>query len=252
MGPGRALGVTTTEMDRFPELPPLEPDAVHVWMTDCAPESGHRPRLLAATTDAERERAARFHRREDGERFLVAHGTLRLLLAGYLRCDPLTLRFGAHANGKPFVEGARIHFNLSHSGALALIAVARSRQVGVDVEEVRPMPDLDNVATRVCTPGELAVLTSLPEGERSRAFLAMWTRKEALAKATGEGIGGIFRDGRHAPADTHDGWTLIPVSDLPGYVACVAAEGEGWHLVRRTVVMPATATTAPTDTNETR
>jgi 4'-phosphopantetheinyl transferase len=213
----------------------LEPDTVHVWTTDCDAESGHRAHRVASTTGEERERAARFHRREDGERFLFAHGTLRLVLADYLRCDPLALRFGAHANGKPFVEGANIEFNLSHSGALALIAVARGRRVGVDVEQVRPMSDLERIAGRVCTPGELATLAGLAESQRDRAFLAMWARKEALAKATGEGIGGVFRDARDAPADPDVEWTLADLSDLPGYVACVAAEGVGWRISRRSV-----------------
>jgi 4'-phosphopantetheinyl transferase len=210
----------------------LEPDTVHVWTTDCDAESGHRPYRLAATTHDERERAARFHRREDGERFLFAHGTLRLVLADYLRCDPLALRFGAHANGKPSVEGADIEFNLSHSGGLALIAVAQSRRVGVDVEQVRPMPSLESVAARVCTPGELATLAGLAESQRDHAFLAMWTRKEALAKATGEGIGGVFRDARDGPAGTGVQWTLADLTDLPGYVACVAVEGAGWRIAR--------------------
>lgn len=205
---------------------------VHVWTADSDAESGHRPHRLACTTGDERERAARFHRREDGERFLFAHGTLRLVLADYLQCDPLALRFGAHANGKPFVEGADIEFNLSHSGALALIAVARGRRVGVDVEQVRPMPDLERVAGRVCTPGERATLAGLASPQRDHAFLAMWTRKEALAKATGEGIGGVFRDARDGPADPDVEWTLADVSDLPGYVACVAAEGVGWRISR--------------------
>ena len=205
---------------------------MHVWTTDCDAESGDRPHRLASTTSDERERATRFHRPEEGERFLFAHGTLRLVLADYLRCDPLALRFGVHANGKPFVEGADIEFNLSHAGALALIAVARGRRVGVDVEQVRPMPDLDRVAGRVCTPGELATLAGLAKPQREQAFLAMWTRKEALAKATGEGIAGVFRDARDAPADPDVEWTLADVSDLPGYVACVAAEGVGWRISR--------------------
>ena len=107
--------------------------------------------------------------------------------------------------------------------------------MGVDVEQLRPMPDLDSVAARVCTPGELATLAGLAQPQRERAFFAMWTRKEALAKATGEGIGGVFRDARQAGVATHGNWTLADVSDLPGYAACVAAEGTGWKLVRRTI-----------------
>lgn len=233
MGPGRPSGVTTPEAHRYHDLPVPEPDEVHVWVAHLDPESGESPRRVAATTDAERERASRFHRREDAERYLLAHGALRLVLADYLACDPLVVRFGAHENGKPFLEDARLEFNLSHSGALALIAVAQSRQVGVDVEQLRPMPDLESLAARVCTPGELATLADLAEPHRERAFFAMWTRKEALAKATGEGISAVVRDARHAPADAQDRWTLSEVRDLPGYAACVAAEGAWWQLVRR-------------------
>jgi 4'-phosphopantetheinyl transferase len=220
---------------RYNDLLLPEPDKVHVWVASLVPESAESPRWLAATTDAERDRASRFYRPEDGQRYLFAHGVLRLLLGGYLTCDPVSLRFGARENGKPFLEGAPLEFNLSHSGALALIAVARSRQVGVDVEEVRPMADLDSVAARVCTPAELATLAGLAEPHRGRAFFAMWVRKEALAKATGEGLGAVFRDARHAPVarvDAKDRWTLADVDDVPGYAACVAAEGAGWRLVR--------------------
>jgi 4'-phosphopantetheinyl transferase len=206
---------------------------VHLWVANLDPASGAFPARFAATTDAERERASRFHRRDDGDRYLAAHGALRLLLASYLTCDPLGLRFAVNENGKPFLDGQRVQFNLSHSGDLALIAVAWSRQVGVDVEQVRPMSDLESVAARVCTPVELATLAGLARPERERAFFAMWTRKEALAKATGEGIGAIVRDARHAVGEEQDRWTVTEVGDLAGYAASVAAEGAGWALVRR-------------------
>lgn len=235
MGAGRLTGVSTPGDRPHHDLQLPEPDKVDVWVAHLDPGSGELARRVAATTGAERQRASRFHRRLDGDRYLSAHGALRLLLADYLACDPLSLCFGTHENGKPFLEGARLEFNLSHSGALALIAVARTRQVGVDVEQLRPMTDLEGVAARVCTPGELATLAGLAEPHRERAFLAMWTCKEALAKATGEGIGGVVRDARHAPADAQDRWTLAEVTDLPGYAACVAAEWAGWHLVQRTM-----------------
>lgn len=233
MGAERPRGITIPKADRAPDLPPPAPDHVHLWVANLDPASGAFPARFAATTDAERERASRFHRRDDGDRYLAAHGALRLLLASYLTCDPLGLRFAVNENGKPFLDGERVQFNLSHSGDLALIAVAWSRQVGVDVEQVRPMSDLESVAARVCTPVELATLAGLAQSERERAFFAMWTRKEALAKATGEGIGAIVRDARHAVGEGKDRWTVTEVGDLAGYAASVAAEGAGWALVRR-------------------
>src|SRR5215216_1000089 len=132
MGAERPLGVTTPQANRGQDLQPPAPDQVHVWVANLDSGSGEWSRRLSATTVAERERALRFYRREAGERYLAAHGVLRVLLAGYLTCDPLALRFGVHKNGKPFLEDARLQFNLSHSGAMALIGVAQSRQVGVD------------------------------------------------------------------------------------------------------------------------
>ena len=216
-----------------PALPPY--DEVHLWVVDLDASPEQAPRRLMATTAAERERASRFRLPGAGERYLAAHGALRLILAGYLARDPLSVCLSADERGKPFLEDMTttgdLQFNLSHSGTLALVAVARGRQVGVDVEQLRHMPDLDGVAERICTPAERSALGALAESHRESAFFALWTRKEAFAKATGEGIGAIARG---LDLVRQDRWTLVEVTDLPGYAACVAAEGTGWQLVRRT------------------
>ena len=210
-------------------------DEVHVWVVSLDPQTALASRQVAAVTAAERERAGWFQRRGDGERYLLARGALRLLLGDYLACDPATLHFSTGEHGKPFLEHARLEFNLSHSGSLALIGVTHGRRVGVDVEQIRPMPNLLDVADRVCTADELSMVKRLPDRDRERVFFAIWTRKEALAKATGEGIAAIFRGGREVTL--HDGlsWTVSELTDLPGYAASVAAEGSGWRLVRRTL-----------------
>jgi 4'-phosphopantetheinyl transferase len=233
MGSDEPLGITSPSRASVdPDPSRLAPDQVHVWVASLDSAAAESPRRVAVTTDAERERAARFHRREDAERYLLAHGALRLVLADYLACDPMTLRFGARENGKPFVENVQLEFNLSHSNSLALIAVTRARRVGVDVELLRPIADLETVVARVCAPDELAMFAGLPRAQHERAFLALWTRKEALAKATGEGIGGVFRDASEPAPEAHGTWTVTELDDLPGYAAAVAAEGAGWRLVR--------------------
>ena len=217
-----------------PESPPA--DEVHLWVLDLDPGPTEAARRVAATTGAERERASRFRLPRHAERYLSAHGVLRLILSDVLACDPHALRLAAKPEGKPFLEDAPLEFNMSHSGDMALIAVSSGRQVGVDVEQLRPMPDLASLAARVCNEGELASIMGLAQADRERAFFAVWTRKEALAKATGEGIAAVFRNDGDAPAAMDNGWTLVEVNDLPGYAACVAAEGAGWRLVRRTVI----------------
>jgi 4'-phosphopantetheinyl transferase len=177
----------------------------------------------------ERERAARFRRPGDGDRFLAARGALRRILAGYLQRDPRAIVFSLGEWGKPSVEGSSLCFNLSHSDALALIAVAYGRLVGVDVERQRDIVDLEGIASRICSPSERLELDALAPSDRQGAFLAMWTRKEALAKMTGEGVRALSRDTR---LDEQDGCRLVQVPDLPGYAACVAAQGTDWRLVR--------------------
>ena len=234
MGPDDTLGSppTPSRADGAPDPPRLAPNEVHLWIASLEPAPAESSRRMAVTTVAERQRAALFHRRQDAEHYLIAHGALRVVLAGYLTCDPASLRFDVRENGKPFLDGGAVEFNLSHSGSLALIAVARDRPVGVDIELIRPVPELDALAARVCTAGELATLVALPHPDRERAFFTLWTRKEALAKATGEGIGGVFRDATEPAPDAHGAWTIVELDDLPGYAASVAAEGVGWRLVR--------------------
>ena len=251
--PGPILGVhnqgrklqPATSVHAVPVPPSFMPDEVHLWVVDLGPESAgpqsvgpkslglgsyaDAARRHAATTAAERERATRFRRPGDGERYLAAHGALRLILAEQLACDPLALRFSTENGGKPTLEGERLQFNLSHSGALALIAVAQGRQVGVDVECLRPINDLAAVTERICTPGERAALDAVAPPNRDGAFLELWTRKEALAKMTGEGVGALSRD----TSLDEQRCRLVQVQDLPGYAACVAAEGTTWRLVRR-------------------
>lgn len=233
MGGGSVWGATTVHTD--PTLTPVPSECVDLWVVDLGLQS-ERAALRQATTSAEeRERATRLRRSGDGERFLIAHGALRLILAEYSRCDPLALQFSTESLGKPFIPGASLHFNLSHSGALALIAVAHGRQVGVDVEQMRPIRDLEGVADRICTPEERALLTSCEPSRRQGAFLALWTRKEALAKLTGEGARALTRDVR---AEVQGDYRLVDVLDLPGYAACVAATGTTWTLVRRDATNP--------------
>ena len=228
----------------------LDADAVHLWVIDVSSatlESGSGTRrcvdalvgpeseldvvqLHAFASHAERARAARFRRPGDGDRFLAAHGALRAIMAGYLQSDPRTLRFEVGAWGKPALAHSDLAFNLSHSGARALVAVARGRQVGVDVERLRPIPELEGLMARVCTPEECAELAAEPPTQREGAFLALWTRKEALAKMTGAGLRAIERDASSVSAASA-GCRVEQLLHLPGYTACVAAEGLDWRLV---------------------
>jgi 4'-phosphopantetheinyl transferase len=140
----------------------------------------------------ERERAVRYAAQRERARFVVARGLLRAILGSALSVEPQSLEFLYSAKGKPSLGGAYARsgpqFNLAHSGGLGIFAVARDRSVGVDLEQLRPIPDLSDLIKRYLSPGECAELKKLSGEAELRGFLQIWTRKEAWLKATGEGI----------------------------------------------------------------
>jgi 4'-phosphopantetheinyl transferase len=175
--------------------PELAASATHVWripLDDCADISQH----LGLLTPDEQERVRRFYYPHHGKRYAVAHSTLRQLLAAYDNVDPLGLEFSVGEHGKPeLVAGGApdrepLHFNLSHSGEMALVAVARHGAVGVDVERWRTTVQHLEIAERFFSPLERDALLRLRDDADAvlRGFFSTWSRKEAYLKATGHGI----------------------------------------------------------------
>jgi 4'-phosphopantetheinyl transferase len=157
-----------------------------VWAVnlDCA--SGD----LSLLSTSERVRAGRLKRAQDRERSLEAHCAIRRILALQLGVDPGGLEFDATAVGKPFLarSAQNLEFNLSHSGHHGLIAVAKDRSVGVDIEVLRPISDLLGTALQIATPREAKLLKQLPTSQAHSTFFDLWTRKEAVLKAFGLGF----------------------------------------------------------------
>jgi 4'-phosphopantetheinyl transferase len=164
--------------------PPLEPTQIHVWAIALGETSSDDSFL----SPDELQRAHRFHFARHKHRYTRARTALRQILAHYLQIDPRAIEFSYGANGKPFLAGNPLYFNLSHSDNLALAAVTHAAPVGVDVEKIRLMGDVDDIAHRFFSPLECALLKKLPQPEKSDAFFTLWTRKEALIKVEGRGL----------------------------------------------------------------
>jgi 4'-phosphopantetheinyl transferase len=137
-------------------------------------------------------RAGRFHFERDRARFIRCRSALRFLLAGYLESPAHEIRFEYLASGKPQLlpeqNPRALHFNVSHSANLALIAVGAELSLGVDIEKIRDDIDAAALAERFFSPRERAGLQALPEHLLVPGFFACWTRKEAFLKATGAGL----------------------------------------------------------------
>lgn len=200
------------------------------------------------TTD-ELRRAGRFHRRKDREHFVVGRGALRRILGFYLDTRPEQLRFSYTPFGKPALSdaagGKELRFNLSHSNGMALYAVTRGREIGIDLEFIREDFEVLRLARHFFSQVEVATLTALPDELRARAFFNCWTRKEAYIKARGEGLSlpldefdvslvpgepasllGVRHSSREASR-----WVLQELSPGCDYAAAVAAEGPQWRLI---------------------
>jgi 4'-phosphopantetheinyl transferase len=175
--------------------------------------------------------------------FVAGRWLLRSVLAAVMGVPPGSLELRAGAHGKLFLVGHDAiapGFNLSHSGDLATVALVRGRQVGIDIEAVRPLTDAALLARRILGPRELQEYEKLADARRATTLLAAWTRKEAVLKAAGTGVSGHLRsidtwsratqDGEHTmmvrteePATT---WSLRTLSMPPGFHGAVAVEGE--------------------------
>lgn len=168
----------------------LSGDAVHVWSVGLDPSSSRVRMAFDLLAPLERGRAARFHFEKDRRHYAVCRGVLRMLLGAYLDQEPSRVELDYGPWGKPAVTGAGsgLHFNVSHAGGRALLAFARGRELGVDLELERPVPEMEELAARYLSPAESETLLALPEGERQAAFFRCWTRKEAFLKATGDGL----------------------------------------------------------------
>jgi 4'-phosphopantetheinyl transferase len=225
----------------------LPKDEVHVWRTtlDIAPSGFAKLRQILSPD--ERERADRFRFEVDQRRAVIGRGYLRLLLGQILDLPANKLRFEQDAFGKPSLlpkQGLPVQFNLSHSGALILIAIAPGRAVGVDVERIRTDLDPDDIAARFFSANECEVLASLTGPARYQAFFACWTLKEAYLKARGVGLSlpldqfdvSFLSDEeprllatRPDPEEARR-WRLHALEMEGDYAAALAAAGSAWKL----------------------
>jgi 4'-phosphopantetheinyl transferase len=230
----------------------LPPEEIHVWRIELEACDARRREFECWLSPEERSRASRFVFDRDRARFIACRGSLRALLARYLSAGPNKIAFRYANHGKPSLQPSPdppLFFNISHSGELALIALRRSGELGVDVEQLRPIEEAEAIARRYFTPREHAALAGLPAEEQIAAFFRCWTRKEAMLKATGEGIG-VSLNAVEVSLAQHDvarvfgirgrredevaAWKLYHVEPGTGYVGAVAAHGDeervvGWR-----------------------
>ncbi|MGH8671836.1 MAG: 4'-phosphopantetheinyl transferase family protein [Burkholderiales bacterium] len=219
----------------------LPGNEVHVWRIglDLVPRMLSSARDILSNDEISRADRFRFDRHRD--RFLSAHMALRQILGGYLSTSPAEIEFCYGPQGKPAlakpVTDLALNFNLSHADDLALVAVSHGRQLGVDIEHLRSNVEALAIARRFFSPREFAALSALSPQAREVAFFELWTRKEAYAKARGDGLTDALQfdtDSLSPPfADKGEGlrhWSLCDLAPNPGFAGAVVAQGADWML----------------------
>ena len=224
-------------------LPPLAPRQIHVWRL------AHNPQCLppiaweSALSPDEHARANRFAFHRDRNAYITTRAVLRELLGQYLAMPPDKIQFHYAERGKPAIAPTAgdppVHFNVSHTRSLALLAFSSDRRLGIDVEFIRPIDNWEDIARRFFSQNELTELRALPPDQRDEGFYTCWTRKESYIKARGDGL--------HLPLDSFDvtltpgaperlaaedasNWTLVSLYPKQGYAAALTAEGQNINL----------------------
>jgi 4'-phosphopantetheinyl transferase len=226
-----------------PHRPSLNEREVHVWSVQLDdPRLDIEPCEKLLSSD-EKVRATRFKFQRDQRRYVVAHGGLRSILSGYLNISPTDLEFSSGPNGKPKLTPTYgtppIQFNLSHSHEVALVAVTRRGEIGVDVEYVKRDFPFEEVAKRFFSAKEFALLTSLPTQLQRVAFFKCWTSKEAFLKAKGTGLAGELDEVELVLTQNHavrvngtiPDWTLTEITLNTDYMAAVVTAGDHSQVV---------------------
>jgi len=221
----------------------LQGGDVHVWRTSLVQAEDYVERLFRILSPDEQAKAKRYRFVELQHHYIVGRGVLRELLGKYLNVPGASLEFAYGPQGKPMLAGAfaghDIRFNVSHSGELALYAVTTGREVGVDVEYMKDLEDLESIVEHFFAPPEVEKLLSLPKEQRHEAFFNCWSRKEAFIKVTGKGVSyGLDKFAvTLAPdeparllwvegADAAN-WELLALDAQERYKAALCVEGQG-------------------------
>jgi len=194
---------------------------------------------LALLSDEERSRAARFRSHRNRDFFIWRRAIRRAFLSSRIGVSARDIRFGTNQNGKPFIANqnllTHVHFSMSHTGNFLLLAISNLRELGIDIESVHDAVDVEPLIYAGCNAAERAALMEIPRNHRARAFLQLWTRKEACIKALGAGADALASmPDLTVNADTYDHprkihfmdrgiliTNLVPPDDFIASLACL-------------------------------
>lgn len=166
----------------------LKDNFVEIWhgdiLTDESPEQIYWPLL----SDEEKKSASKYTRQELKHKYIKTRGILRTVLASYLNIAPQNVVIKIAEHGKPFLTDVNLHFNLSHTANMFVIAISNTGEIGVDLEIARARQNLSGIVKKCFSKSESLYWNALPDAQKIALFFRFWVRKEAFVKAVGRGI----------------------------------------------------------------
>jgi 4'-phosphopantetheinyl transferase len=195
--------------------------------------------MLSRLSAGEQQRVGTLIEERAVRQYVVSRAMQRHILASYVGAAPSDVRFGYVAMGKPTLahpNNIGLSFNTTHSGDLVIIAVTANRDVGVDVEQIRPIPRALKVSKRVFSAAEHDWLTTLPADQLDKEFLSIWVKREGTAKARGDSVWrglASWKGGALENTPARLAWKVEYLDLGPGFVGVVVANGEDWRIVMK-------------------
>ena len=215
----------------------LLPDVVDVWTAPLDVDDHRMEDLLHRLSPSEQKRVGALLEEKAVRQYIVSRAMQRQLLASYAGGHPSEVQFGIVAMGKPTLSKPNdigLQFNTTHSGRLVVIAVSKNRDVGVDVEQIRPVPRALKVAKRCYTQEEYDSLRELEGEELDRAFLSIWVSREGTAKARGDSVWRGLASWKNGEMEFLRKQFRVEFLDLgAGFIGVVVARGRDWRVVNR-------------------
>jgi 4'-phosphopantetheinyl transferase len=166
----------------------LKRGTVHIWFTKINPWKERLVYFKSILSDEELKRINQLVFSDRQDDFIVSRGILRMILANYLSAPPEFVEINKHSNGKPYLPGSKIEFNISHSNAMWLCAISLIDPVGIDLQHVYPISHMNTIIKNYFSVDEQLLLKSAPENRILDLFFTIWTAKEAYLKGIGEGF----------------------------------------------------------------
>ncbi len=221
---------------------------IHLWLAPLESMAPYIGFLQSTLAPDEMERAEHFHYTKDRNCYIATHGLLRKILSRYINISPERIRFQYNIHGKPYLKPlhnkAELQFNMSHSFDFALYGIAYNDEIGIDIEQISPIPEIDKLMDDYFTVEEKSHFKMLSLNDRIEKFFRYWTLKEAYMKAKGRGLDlsvsqvevqeesgkfiGLIDVKEKSKETSH--WSIYSLSPAAGYAAAAVTKKSCWNL----------------------